>query len=74
MSENPNKPVTLFDVEQDPACTHDQAGQHPDLVTRAKAMFKEAHVDSEWYTNPGESSPAAGASEGTGKKSKSEEN
>ena len=54
MSENPRKPVTLFDVEKDPACAHDQAGQHPELVERAKTMFKAAHVDSDWYVNPGE--------------------
>ena len=62
MSENPKKPLTLFDVEKDPACAHDMAGQHPELVTRAKAMFKEAHVDSDCYTNPGEASSGKSSS------------
>ena len=68
MRERPNKSMTLFDVEKDLACTQDLAVKHPDLVERAKAMFKEAHVDSEWYTNPGESESSTTQKE-TGKES-----
>ncbi len=55
MREHPSKPVRVFDVEQDAACTHDLADERTDLVSRAKAMFAEAHIDSDTYTNPGES-------------------
>jgi arylsulfatase A-like enzyme len=58
MREHPNKPLRLFDVEQDPACARDLATGSPQLVARAKAIFAEAHVDSDWYVNPGEQQPS----------------
>jgi len=53
--EHPSKPVQLFDVERDVGCTQDVAAAHGDVVERVLAIFREAHVDSEWYTNPGDS-------------------
>jgi arylsulfatase A-like enzyme len=53
--EHPSKPVQLFDVEKDVACEQDVAEAHADVVERVLAIFREAHVDSEWYTNPGDS-------------------
>ena len=54
MREAPAKPVQVFDVERDPACTRDVAADRPDLAARARAIFQEAHTDSAWYHNPGE--------------------
>ena len=54
MREHPTKPLHVFDVEQDPGCTHDLAEERADLVGRAKAIFSEAHIDSDEYVNPGE--------------------
>ena len=54
--EHPKKPMQLFNVEQDPACTRDLASEHSDLVTRAKTMMTKSHVDSDWFNNPGEES------------------
>ncbi|MCP4642007.1 MAG: arylsulfatase [bacterium] len=52
--EHPDKPVQLYDVEIDVSCATDVAGEHPVIVKRALAVFEECHVDSEWYTNPGD--------------------
>jgi len=57
MREHPEKPLHVFDVEKDPGCTSDLAADRSDLVTRAKAVFTEAHTDSASYINPGEPSP-----------------
>lgn len=58
MRERPQNAMHLYDVERDPGCTQDLAKQHPELVTRAKEMFAQSHVDSDWYTNPEDPSPA----------------
>lgn len=52
MCEHPDKPLHVFDVEQDPGCTNDVGTERSDLVTRGKAVFAEAHTDSAWYLNP----------------------
>jgi arylsulfatase A-like enzyme len=57
MRAHPEKPLHVFDVEKDPGCTGDLAAGRSDLVTRAKAIFTEAHTDSASYINPGEPSP-----------------
>ncbi|MGB1937231.1 MAG: sulfatase, partial [Akkermansiaceae bacterium] len=53
--EHPSKPVMLYDISQDIDCRNDVAKDHPDLINRIKQIFTEAHTDSEWYVNPGES-------------------
>lgn len=54
--EHPHKPVQLYDLEKDPRCTTDVAGDHPEIVQQTVNYFAEAHVDSEWYNNPGDTS------------------
>jgi arylsulfatase A-like enzyme len=51
---HPSKSTEIYDVVADPACTHDLASANPKLVAKFERIFKEAHVDSEWYVNPGE--------------------
>ncbi len=53
--EHPSKPVQLYDLSRDIACAHDVAKEHPNVLRRALQIFKEAHIDSEWYINPGDS-------------------
>ena len=54
-SEHPSKPVMLYDIFQDLDCRNDLARDHPDIINRISQIFTEAHTDSEWYVNPGES-------------------
>ena len=54
--EHPSKPVMLYDISQDIDCGNDLARDHPDVINnRISQIFGEAHTDSEWYVNPGES-------------------
>ena len=45
----------LYDISQDLDCRNDLARDHPDIINRISQIFTEAHTDSEWYVNPGES-------------------
>jgi len=56
--EHPDKPLRVFDVERDPGCVSDLGAERPDLVTRTKAIFAEAHTDTAWYINPGDPAPS----------------
>jgi len=51
----PSKPIALYDVTKDVDCEKDLAEDNPKVVAKIKQIFKEAHVDSKWYVNPGES-------------------
>ncbi len=53
--DHPSGSVTLYDINLDINCEQDLAVEHPDVVEKVIAIFDEARVDSEWYTNPGES-------------------
>ena len=53
--EHPSKPLKLYNLADDVGCTTDLAGKHPDVVRQVLDVFEEARVDSEWYTNPGDS-------------------
>ena len=53
--EDPSKPVMLYDISQDIDYRNDLARDHPDVINRISQIFGEAHTDSEWYVNPGES-------------------
>ena len=53
--EHPSKPIMLYDISQDIASRNDVAKDHPDVINRITQIFTEAHTDSEWYVNPGES-------------------
>lgn len=52
--DHPSKPIKLYDITKDIDCEKDLAEDNPDIVTKIKRIFKEAHVDSQWYVNPGE--------------------
>jgi hypothetical protein len=45
----------LYDISQDIDCQNDMAKDHPDVIDRISQIFTEAHTNSEWYVNPGES-------------------
>ncbi len=51
---HPSKPIALYRLDRDLACEHDLAKDHPDIVKRFEAIFAQAHTDSPWYINPGE--------------------
>ena len=53
--EHPSKPIMLYDISQDIDSRNDVAKDHPDVINRITQIFTEAHTDSEWYVNPGES-------------------
>jgi len=53
--EHPSKPLQLYDLTADVGCTKDLAGAHPAVVRDMLDIFGKAHVDSTWYTNPGDS-------------------
>jgi len=50
----PSKPTELYDITKDIDCEKDLAEDNPNIVTKIEQIFKEAHVDSQWYINPGE--------------------
>lgn len=52
---HPSKPLELYDVTKDVDCKNDAAGENPGVAQKVLQIFKEAHVDSDWYNNPGES-------------------
>jgi arylsulfatase A-like enzyme len=52
---HPSEPVELYKIEEDPQCKKNLAPQNKEIVNRINKIFKEAHEDSEWYVNPGES-------------------
>jgi arylsulfatase A-like enzyme len=53
--DHPSKPMALYDVTKDIACKNNLAKDNPDAIERIRQIFTEAHIDSEWYVNPGES-------------------
>ncbi|MEF8812097.1 MAG: arylsulfatase [Bacteroidales bacterium] len=52
---HPSEPVKLYNLSRDIACENNVAKENPDVVKDVKQIFQEAHVDSKWYVNPGES-------------------
>jgi arylsulfatase A-like enzyme len=53
--DNPSKPIELYDITKDIDCERNLAKDNPNIVAKIEQIFKEAHVDSKWYINPGES-------------------
>jgi len=53
--QHPSKPIELYDITEDIDCEKDLAEDNPSIITKIKQMLTEAHANSEWYTNPGES-------------------
>jgi arylsulfatase A-like enzyme len=58
---HPQGEIELFDVARDVACSQNLAAAHPEVVREATRIFGEAHEESEWYVNPGESGEAVRA-------------
>lgn len=52
---SPAKPIKLYRIEEDINCENNVASENLDVVKAIEKIFSEAHVDSEWYINPGES-------------------
>lgn len=48
-------------------CENDLADRHPDVSRKVLAIVKEAHVDSTWYVNPGESEDVIAEKKGKAK-------
>lgn len=53
--EHPDSFIEVYDLVKDLQCTNNLANEEKDMIQRAKQYMKEAHADSEWYVNPGES-------------------
>lgn len=53
--DHPSQPVSLYDLTKDIQCKQNLAASHPEVVEKVRQIFAEAHTDSEWYRNPGES-------------------
>ncbi|MCF7975923.1 MAG: arylsulfatase [Phycisphaerae bacterium] len=51
---HPDRPIALYDITRDINCEQDLATEHPEIVARIKQIFTDAHTDSPWYVNPGE--------------------
>ncbi|MDE3237162.1 MAG: arylsulfatase [Bacteroidota bacterium] len=46
VSKNPDNPIELYDLENDPAEKNNIAGQHPNIVEKIAGFMKEAHVEN----------------------------
>ncbi len=53
--EHPSKPIELYDITKDIDCEKNLSKDNPVVISKINQIFKEAHEDSEWYINPGES-------------------
>jgi arylsulfatase A-like enzyme len=53
--DHPSKPIELYDITKDIYFKKNLAEDHLNIVTKIKQIFEEAHVNSQWYINPGES-------------------
>lgn len=52
---SPSEKISLYDIKVDTACLFNVAGNYPEIVARIEQIFRNAHSESEWYVNPGES-------------------
>lgn len=58
---HPSKPISLFDVSRDINCKNNIAEDNPEVVEKIKKIFQQAHSESDWYVNPGETREQAAA-------------
>ena len=54
VSQNPNSPLELYNLAEDPAETNNIASAHPDIVVQMEAIMEEAHVPSAVFAFPWE--------------------
>lgn len=47
--QNPDAPVGLYNLKEDPGETQDVSGQHPGIVEQMKTYMKEAHIPNEVF-------------------------
>lgn len=64
---HPSRPLELYDITKDVNCENDLADRRPDVSRKVLAIVKEAHVDSTWYVNPGESEDVIAEKKGKAK-------
>ena len=53
--DHPSKPIELYDITKDIDCEINLAEDNPNITAKIEQILKEAHVDSQWYVNPGQS-------------------
>jgi arylsulfatase A-like enzyme len=53
--DHPSKPIELYDITKDIDCKKNLAKDNPNIAAKIEQILKEAHVDSQWYVNPGQS-------------------
>ena len=56
--QNPDRPIELYAIEEDPAEQNDLAADHPDVVARAEELFVTEHTPSPVFPTPGEDEDA----------------
>jgi len=49
LMKNPNAPIELYDLSNDLGEEHDIADQHPEVVSKLKAVLQREHTDSETF-------------------------
>jgi arylsulfatase A-like enzyme len=52
---HPDKPIELYDSHHDKSCLENVAKQNPEIIAKIQTIYMDAHEDSRWYSNPGES-------------------
>ena len=46
VKKDPNGPLELYDLQQDPHEEHNVAASHPDIIKKMSGYMREAHVES----------------------------
>ncbi len=50
LHRDPDAPLRLYHLQQDPAEQHDVAAEHPAIIARVREIFAEAHEPTEdWF-------------------------
>jgi arylsulfatase A-like enzyme len=50
IKDNPDRPIELYNLAEDPEEKNDIATQHPDIVLQIESIMKEAHTPSKVFT------------------------
>ena len=50
----PSEPIALYDLIEDIDCRNNLAEDNRQVVRKIEQVFEEAHAESRWYVNPGE--------------------